>query len=116
MRYKVGDKVKIRKDLDIDRLYGRDRKYFVTKSMYNLCGEIAHITAIDECNNDLYFIDLDDGEYGWVTDMFEDTHISKNKSEKANNTLNSLKNKLNRMSVLCEMAESTKIFISLYNC
>ena len=120
MRYKVGDKVKIRKDLDIDRLYGRDIKYFVTKSMYNLCGEIAHITAIDKCNNDLYFIDLDDGEYGWVTDMFEDTHISKNKSEKANNTLNSLKNKLNRMSVLCDMAESTKniyIFVQmLKNC
>ena len=84
MRYKVGDKVKIRKDLDIDRLYGRDRKYFVTKS------------------------------------VFEDTRISKNKSEKANNTLNSLKNKLNRMSVLCEMAESTKniyIFVQmLKNC
>ena len=91
MRYKVGDKAKIRKDLDIDRLYGRDRKYFVTKSMYNLCGEIAHITAIDKCNN-----------------------------EKANNTLNSLKNKLNRMSVLCETAESTKniyIFVQmLKNC
>ena len=120
MRYKVGDKVKIRKDLDIDRLYGRNRKYFVTKSMHNLCGEIAHIIAIDKCNNDLYFIDLDDGEYGWVTDMFEDTHISKNKSEKANDTLNSLKNKLNRMSVLCEMAESTKniyIFVQLLkNC
>ena len=43
MKYKVGDKVKIREDLRVEHLYGG--RAWVTQGMYNLGGKIATIES-----------------------------------------------------------------------
>lgn len=45
MKYKVGDKVRIRKDLENGKVYGGCR---FTEIMQNLCGKIARITEVHE--------------------------------------------------------------------
>ena len=69
MKYKVGDKVKIREDLKAEHLYGNNA--WVTQKMHNLRGKIAHITEVTKYGK--YCIDLDNSEYLWVDEMFEDT-------------------------------------------
>ena len=69
MKHKVGDKVKIREDLKAKHLYGNNA--WVTQKMHNLRGKIAHITEVTKYGK--YCIDLDNSEYLWVDEMFEDT-------------------------------------------
>lgn len=77
MKYKIGDKVKIREKV-------ADGGYFpvgqtslnVNNTMMRLAGRIATITAYDKGRNGLhwfddYHIDLDDGHWHWVDSMFE---------------------------------------------
>ena len=54
MKYKVGDKVKIRKDLKVEHLYGG--RAWVTQGMHDLGGKIARITSVDE-RKGVYIID-----------------------------------------------------------
>ena len=65
MKYNVGDKVKIREDLVIDNVYGVDS--FVDE-MEKYKGRTAIITDV----SDRYQIDIDNGEWFWTDDMFED--------------------------------------------
>ena len=69
MKHKVGDKVKIREDLKAEHLYGNN--VWVTQKMHNLRGKTAHITEVNKYGE--YCIDLDNSEYLWVDEMFEDT-------------------------------------------
>ena len=66
MKYKVGDKVKIKEDLVVDVTYGDDS---FTEEMEQYKGKTATIT-------DTYFgkyeIDIDDGSWCWTEEMFED--------------------------------------------
>lgn len=65
MKYKVGDKVRVRKDLVIDSSYGRED--FVSE-MKQFVGKIVTISkVIDE----EYMILEDDGDYAWTEEMFE---------------------------------------------
>ena len=65
MKYKVGDKVRVRKDLVIDSSYGRED--FVSE-MKQFVGKIVTISKmIDE----EYMILEDDGDYAWTEEMFE---------------------------------------------
>lgn len=65
MEFKVGDKVKIRVDLDAGMVYdGVD----VTWDMLDYRGYTAKITKI--ANGD-YHLDIDDGEFYWSDQMFE---------------------------------------------
>lgn len=66
MKYKVGDKVKIREDLIVGNEYGAD-DFAEEMELYK--GGIATITDI---YNNKYFIDVDDGEWHWTDEMFED--------------------------------------------
>ena len=77
MKYKVGDKVKIREDLDINKMYGG---WDCTNDMATCRGMI---TTIIKCNNDSYQIDADDGYYIWTDEMFEDLDYSALDEEKA---------------------------------
>lgn len=67
MKYKVGDKVKIREDLRVEHLY--EGRAWVTQGMHDLGGKIARITSVDE-RKGVYIIDLD-GSYAWSAEMFE---------------------------------------------
>ena len=66
MKYKVGDKVKIREDLDTDKIYG---DWDCSKDMAQCGGKIATIVR---CCDDSYKIDLADNFYNWTDEMFED--------------------------------------------
>lgn len=76
MRYKVGDKVRIREDLIVDENYG----LCFVPSMAQYKGKVATITNIewDAC---CYTIDLDDKCWHWTNEMFEDVMKSENKDE-----------------------------------
>ena len=70
MKYKVGNKVKIREDLKVEHLYGG--RAWVTQGMHDLGGKIATIVDVNK-RKGVYCIDLDNSEYLWVDEMFEDT-------------------------------------------
>jgi len=65
IRYKVGDKVRIRTDLSSDMkcLSG------FNEIMNNYSGETATITYVYDPN--VYNIDIDGGEWSWNSEMFE---------------------------------------------
>lgn len=68
MKFKIGDKVRIRKDLkEGDRF-----EIYVTDEMEELAGEIVTITQVNKSLVGVkYAIDKDDGSYSWTEDMFE---------------------------------------------
>lgn len=65
--YKVGDKVKIREDLEIDERYN---ELFFVKDMEKYKGKIATITRVSPIQRS-YDIDIDDGEWSWADDMLK---------------------------------------------
>lgn len=66
MKYKVGDKVKIREDLEVDKIYD---SWDCSDDMVQYGGRIATIV---KCHDDSYQIDVDDKFYNWTDGMFED--------------------------------------------
>ena len=64
MRYKVGDKVKVRKDLKVGNVYGL---CVFTEEMKDFCGKVVNITDVNRMD---YCIDSSDCY--WTDDMFED--------------------------------------------
>ena len=71
MEFKVGDRVRIREDLNIHEKYTH---FSITKSMLGYGGKIATIKSIHIYINDFpnyYTIDLDEGEYCWTDGMLE---------------------------------------------
>ena len=65
MKYKVGDKVRVRKDLVIDSCYGREDFVGEMKSF------IGKIVTINRVMDEEYMILEDDGDYAWTEEMFE---------------------------------------------
>ena len=69
MKFKVGDRVRIRKDLK----KGDSFEIYVTDEMEELAGEIVTITQVNKSLISVrYVIDKDDGIFSWSEDMFED--------------------------------------------
>lgn len=66
MKYKVGDKVKIRKDLEVGQAYG---SCLFKREMKNLCGEIARIIEVHEHYGDYC---VASSSFYWTDEMFED--------------------------------------------
>ena len=81
MKYKVGDKVKVREDLRLDRTYN---KFTINRKMKKLAGTIVTIQRINE---NYYRIVEDDGMWGWTDKMFEDK-VEENKMDNNNITVN----------------------------
>lgn len=75
MKYKVGDKVKI-KSIEWYNENKNEGGFVVgseeifTNGMAELCGKVATIICV---NSDNYKLDIDDTEYHWYDWMFEDT-------------------------------------------
>lgn len=68
MRYKVGDKVVIRKDLVSERYYHYENsmeELFFNIHMYKLCGKTYVITEITDSVLDEYLLSIDDEEVSW---------------------------------------------------
>lgn len=65
--YKVGDKVKIREDLEVFKKYN---ELFFVKEMEEYKGKIATITRVSPIQRS-YDIDIDDGDWSWTDDMLK---------------------------------------------
>lgn len=79
MKYKIGDKVKVRTDLVKDNWYGH---HVYVSAMDNIKGE----QTIREIRNDGYLLYGDCGNYRWTDEMFED--MEENKMDNNNITVN----------------------------
>lgn len=66
MKFKVGDKVKIREDLS----FGRFGDVYFNDSMKRYRGREAKITYIDPYDN-TYHLDIDDNNWWWTNGMLE---------------------------------------------
>lgn len=64
MKYKIGDKVRVRKDLIVDKEYGRD---FFVSEMNFLKGKTVIISDIEY---GFYKIIEDSGKWNWTDEMF----------------------------------------------
>lgn len=67
MRYKVGDKVVIRKNL-VGGYYHYENsmeRLFFNSRMYKLCGKVCVITEITDLVLDEYHLLIDDEKIGW---------------------------------------------------
>lgn len=65
MKYKVGDKVKVRKDLKLGGTYG---EYYVTNNMHKLAGDTVTISSVHDYG---YKIFEDNGICHWADKMFD---------------------------------------------
>ena len=70
MKYKVGDKVKIRKDLEMGKAYGVLK---FTPKMCDFRGKIARITEVNSDGE--YRIDLSPHCFYWTDEMLEDVDM-----------------------------------------
>ena len=68
MKFKVGDRVRIRKDLKEGHMF----KVYVDEEMEEFKGKIVCIDKVNE-DDEFYFIKEDDNEWEWTEDMFENT-------------------------------------------
>ena len=66
MKYKVGDKVRIREDLVMGRNYGGS---IAVGNMIDMCGSVATIETVDKVLG--YYIEEDPNGYFWKDEMFE---------------------------------------------
>lgn len=73
MKYSIGDKVKIREDLQKGKMY--NFHYDIINEMLELKGKTAIITKY--IPNEYYELDIDNGEYCWTDEMLEDTNPTK---------------------------------------
>lgn len=74
--FKVGDKIKIRKDLEEDKVYGG---VDVVRPMYTFLGKEATITDIDDDGH--FLLDIDNEYFYWSAEMFEPKTDSKSISD-----------------------------------
>ena len=79
MKYKVGDKVRIREDLSTEKIYGGCR---VVPSMTVFLGKTVTIHKVRE-NLNRYEINEDDRVWNWTEEMFEPLE-SENPSDETN--------------------------------
>ena len=68
MKYKVGDKVRVREDLVVDEKYG---DLHLTKSMERFKGQIVTIEEVREEDITIYNLKEDDNKFWWSTEMLE---------------------------------------------
>ena len=90
MKYKVGDKVRVRKDLEPGNFYGKD--YYIS-SMDKFKGEECVITEIWDQS-----YQINDFGYWWSEEMFEsvDDDLLEYALEKLGMTREELENEMNR--------------------
>lgn len=66
MKFKVGDKVRVRKDLETDELYGTN---IFARDMAVYTGQTAEV--FETWPSGVYELSIDDGYYSWTDEMLE---------------------------------------------
>ncbi len=80
MKYKVGDKVRVREDLVVDAMYGDENVYF-RSGMDDYKGQIVTISRV----GDYFYKIVGDLDYwSWTDEMFEDVSDDENKARTVN--------------------------------
>ncbi len=69
MKYEIGDKVRVRKDLEVDESYGYSGLTFVDE-MEQYKGRVVTIESINSDGN--YTLEEDDCDWRWNDEMLED--------------------------------------------
>lgn len=69
MNFKVGDKVRVRRDLDTSKDYGADR---AVSEMVAMAGQVVTIGTVD---TNTYTIEEDQTKWGWTDEMFYKTKV-----------------------------------------
>ena len=101
MKYKVGDKVRVRKDLVIDSCYGREDFVGEMKSF------IGKVVTISKVIDEEYMILEDNGDYAWTEEMFEGlANEAPSITKRINNKHNILKGLTQTDDALTEKLES----------
>lgn len=72
MKYKVGDKVRVKQDLKVGELVTPNRRSFINSRMTGYCGEVVTITRVREED---YEIEEDEGTCWWNDEMLEDVVV-----------------------------------------
>lgn len=103
MKYKVGDKVKINKNLKVN---GKYNEYMFTDGMVKYLGKTAIIENI-EC--DCYFLDIDNGEWCWTDDMLTGSKKTQMTKEELKEELEEFKN------ITSETLKETKEYVEKLN-
>ena len=106
MKYNVGDRVKIKEDLEYDEIYGG---VYVTDTMLKYRGEVAEIAEVNSNFNDRYIL-KDCGIYWFHKDMLEpindsDDYISKGRDDSIFETETKEKTSLEKALELLNMTE-----------
>lgn len=70
MRYKIGDIVKIKDDLSIEK-YDEQSRQGIVKDMIKYRGKIAKVILVNPIEEN-YVLDIDDGKWGWEDLVLED--------------------------------------------
>lgn len=82
MKYKVGDKVRVRKDLQVSDYFGKT----ASNSMTSHAGREVTIRSFYSNRFEQYYtIEEDDGEYKWTEAMFEGLGGDETVDEQSNN-------------------------------
>ena len=106
MKYNVGDRVRIKEDLEYDEIYGG---VYVTDTMLKYRGEVAEIAEVNSNFNDRYIL-KDCGIYWFHKDMLEpindsDDYISKGRDDSIFETETKEKTSLEKALELLNMTE-----------
>ena len=106
MKYNVGDRVKIKEDLEYDEIYGG---VYVTDTMLKYRGEVAEIAEVNSNFNDRYIL-KDCGIYWFHKDMLEpindsDDYISKGRDDSIFTEKTKEKTSLEKALILLNMTE-----------
>ena len=67
MKYKVGDKVRVRKDLEVGEYYGNH--WYFNSDMKRYKGKEMTVARV---NSEMYDMEEDNGRWGWVDTMLEE--------------------------------------------
>src|SRR5690625_5172123 len=68
MKFKVGDKVRVREDLDTNRNYG---EFAGVRGMEEVFGSEARVMHVQRIAGKYYKLDIDDGRWMWPDEMLE---------------------------------------------
>ena len=106
MKFNVGDRVKIKEDLEYDEIYGG---VYVTDTMLKYRGEVAEIAEVNSNFNDRYIL-KNCGIYWFHKDMLEpindsDDYISKGRDDSIFETETKEKTSLEKALELLNMTE-----------
>lgn len=74
MKYKVGDKVRVKKDLRADDVYSKWKFTFLMEQYKGKLATVIGVNISDKC----YYLDIDEGMWGWTDEMLEDVETEYN--------------------------------------